>query len=313
MKKTTFDESSKTTKNLDLNLLTTFEAVLTHQSGSKAADAMGVTPSAVSQALGRLRVYYNDPLFIRHGKKLTPTSVAIGIHEGIAEAYENLMAKLQIVSFSSVPTRLVVNTSPFISVLALGIMRNILDEFAPECELVHTINKNSMSEVEDTLLFREADIVIDTSPHFSLSRVSQRIFTDTLVVICRKNHPRLVDGFLSSEQSAQEKHISIDVENASILAEKFNVDAYLKREKKFIFSSPSLLSIISMVEATDLLAIVPQRFYDKFKDSFNVKPLSIDFTITPISFYIVFNKSSLNNAFFYALIEKLTSHFQKNF
>ncbi|WP_435955425.1 LysR family transcriptional regulator [Dryocola sp. BD626] len=311
MKENALVDRFKTIKSFDLNLLTTFEAVFIHRSGAKAADVLGITPSAVSQALGRLRDYYNDPLFIRDGKNLAPTSVAMGIHESIYEAYDNLMAKLQNVYFSSVPTRLIVNASPYTSMFTINVMRNILDGIAPDCEIVHVSNNNSITEVEEALLFRKTDIVFDAHPHLSHSRVSQEIYTEQPVVICRKDHPRL-DTFLSPKQSAQEKHVFLDTESTNVLIEKLNVDAYLQREKQYHFSSPSLLTIVAMVEASDSLAIVPQRFYEKFKDSFNIKTLSLDYTIAPLPVYMIYNKTALNNQFFSTLVKQMASYFHES-
>lgn len=309
-KENTLTGRFKTIRNFDLNLLTTFEAVYIHRSGTNAADVLGITPSAVSQALGRLRDYYHDPLFVREGKKLAPTTIATGIHEGLAEAYDNLIAKLQNVSFSSVPTRLIVNCSPYISMFTINAMSRILDEIAPECTIVHSTNNNSISDVEEALIFRKADIVFDAHPHLSHSRVSQQLFAETPVVICRKSHPRL-SGSLTREQSNAERHIFLDSESANILVERLNIDILLRGERHCCFSSPSLLTIVSMVESTDMLAIVPRRFYEKLKNAFDVQSLAIDFNIAPLPVYMVYNKAALNNHFFAALVRKIADHFQQ--
>ena len=57
-------------KGFDLNLLTMFESVYIHGSITKAAGILGLTPSAVSQAIGRLRDHFSDPLFVRQEKTL---------------------------------------------------------------------------------------------------------------------------------------------------------------------------------------------------------------------------------------------------
>ena len=59
--------------DLDLNLLKVFEALHDEGSASRAALRLGVTQSAVSAALRRLRGVYDDPLFARTGRGLTPT------------------------------------------------------------------------------------------------------------------------------------------------------------------------------------------------------------------------------------------------
>ncbi len=48
-------------KTLDLNLLKVFEALHDESSASRAAVRLGVTQSAISAALRRLREVYGDP------------------------------------------------------------------------------------------------------------------------------------------------------------------------------------------------------------------------------------------------------------
>jgi LysR family transcriptional activator of mexEF-oprN operon len=71
---------------LDLNLLKVFEALHEERSASRAALRLGLTQSAVSAALARLRQVYGDPLFRRTGRGLAPTLLAEQLHPVLAEA-----------------------------------------------------------------------------------------------------------------------------------------------------------------------------------------------------------------------------------
>src|SRR6266511_1893715 len=62
--------------NLDFNLLVTLDAVLTERSTRRAAARLGVTQSAVSHALRRLREALGDPLVIRTPQGMMPTARA---------------------------------------------------------------------------------------------------------------------------------------------------------------------------------------------------------------------------------------------
>jgi DNA-binding transcriptional LysR family regulator len=63
--------------NVDLNLLRTFLAVFDHGSVTAAADELRLAQPTVSHALGRLRKLVGDPLFVRTGSRLVPTSRAV--------------------------------------------------------------------------------------------------------------------------------------------------------------------------------------------------------------------------------------------
>ncbi len=71
---------------MDLNLLKVFEALHDEVSASRAALRLGVTQSAVSAALRRLREAYGDPLFVRTGRGLAPTLRANQLKPLISEA-----------------------------------------------------------------------------------------------------------------------------------------------------------------------------------------------------------------------------------
>src|SRR5215831_974140 len=69
----------------DLNLLVVFEAVLGERHVGRAAERLGLTASAVSHALGRLRQLLHDPLFVRTPKGVVPTTRATELADPIAD------------------------------------------------------------------------------------------------------------------------------------------------------------------------------------------------------------------------------------
>lgn len=71
---------------VDLNLLRVFVAIDETRSLTAAAARLFVTQPAVSQALGRLRRDLDDPLFVRVGRAMQPTPLAVSIAPGFREA-----------------------------------------------------------------------------------------------------------------------------------------------------------------------------------------------------------------------------------
>lgn len=63
-------------RQLDLNLLVTFDALLRHCNVSRAAEQLDVSQSAVSHALAKLRLLFRDPLFINTRNVMIPTPKA---------------------------------------------------------------------------------------------------------------------------------------------------------------------------------------------------------------------------------------------
>lgn len=80
------DMSQMNIADVDLNLLKVFEALHEESSASRAALRLGVTQSAVSAALRRLREVYGDQLFVRTGRGLAPTLQANQLKPVISDA-----------------------------------------------------------------------------------------------------------------------------------------------------------------------------------------------------------------------------------
>jgi DNA-binding transcriptional LysR family regulator len=73
--------------DIDLNLLRVFDTLMELRSVTRAADRLGLTQSAISHSLRRLRRTLDDPLFVRGAQGLDPTpraeAMAANIHEGL--------------------------------------------------------------------------------------------------------------------------------------------------------------------------------------------------------------------------------------
>src|SRR5690242_15314278 len=71
---------------IDYRLLSAFDAVMTDLNISRAAKRLGVTQSAVSQAIAKMRDLVDDDLFERTGHGVRPTPRAMELAEPVAQA-----------------------------------------------------------------------------------------------------------------------------------------------------------------------------------------------------------------------------------
>ncbi|MEX0308091.1 MAG: LysR family transcriptional regulator [Ruegeria sp.] len=77
---------------LDGKVLRVFLTILEESSVSKAADRLGVTQSAISHTLSKLRQVLGDPLFVRSGQGLSPTERALSLKEPVQRVLDNMRA-----------------------------------------------------------------------------------------------------------------------------------------------------------------------------------------------------------------------------
>src|SRR5262247_2365954 len=79
---------------LPLNALRVFEAVATHLSFAEAAEALHVTPAAVSMQIRTLEDYLQVPLFRRSGRKVELTAEGEHLLPGVRRGLDELEAAL---------------------------------------------------------------------------------------------------------------------------------------------------------------------------------------------------------------------------
>ncbi|WP_082556020.1 LysR family transcriptional regulator [Aeromicrobium sp. Root472D3] len=77
-------------RRLDLNLLYSFDALLRERNVSRAAEAIGVSQSVMSAALGRLRRHYGDELLVRHRGQYDLTPLARQLRPALVDAVQGL-------------------------------------------------------------------------------------------------------------------------------------------------------------------------------------------------------------------------------
>lgn len=70
---------------LDLNLLVALDALLTERSVTRAAERLNLSPSATSDALARLRDYFEDELLVQVGRRMEPTPRAEGLQAAVRD------------------------------------------------------------------------------------------------------------------------------------------------------------------------------------------------------------------------------------
>lgn len=76
---------------LDLNLLVALDALLTELNISRAAEKTHLSQSAMSNALGRLREYFDDELLVQVGRRMEPTPRA----EMLKDAVHDVLRRIE--------------------------------------------------------------------------------------------------------------------------------------------------------------------------------------------------------------------------
>ncbi|NLS56150.1 LysR family transcriptional regulator [Hafnia alvei] len=304
--KNTHRNLSPKSKGIDFNLLVIFEAVFLHKSVTKTALILNVTPSAISQSLSKLRLYFSDPLFVREGNTLFATTVAENIYDRLKDGLSHVRQSLDYISDVSLQSSFIIHASPYLGVRLLPEICAEIENRDLNINISNNYNDTKENNIENILLQKKADIIFDVKPFYSFSTVSEILLIEDVIAVCAKNHPRL-DSKLTKEDILAEKSIFSSIAHNGGLKVQSDIDDYFPN-RKFIFSSNSIITNIAIAEKTSAISFIPKSFFDKFSDSFNIKMLELDITLEPVKIYMSYNKISLKNRNFNSLINIIKEH-----
>src|SRR5437764_13596203 len=147
---------------LDLNLLVVLDALFTERSVTRAARRVGLTQPALSNALARLRIQLDDPLFVRSGRGIIPTARALEMQPVIADALKRIEGALQEGKFDPRTSRRVfrVIASDYIEAVLLPSILARLEAEAPYVDLEIRPPPTTTSAPRDMLERGEVDIAL---------------------------------------------------------------------------------------------------------------------------------------------------------
>lgn len=255
-------------KKFDLNLLVIFECIYQHLSISKAAETLFITPSAVSQSLQRLRNQLNDPLFVRSGKGITPTTVGVNLHHHLEKNLNQLEQTIYLTNRSELKKRLVVYAPQlFITPKTTNLLHMLLNDSNLYVE--HHDLLASGESVESLLSYRKADLVFSTLPLSSRATVCKRIQEMDISLVCNENHPRLAS--LTTTKAILQERFTYYLSNDQGTKSFQNQAAGILADRKIAFSSDSYTAILNVIQQTDLIGFVPTCILEYISFQNNLK------------------------------------------
>ena len=245
----------RTLRNIDLNLLTIFEAVYVHKGIVNAAKILNLTPSAISQSIQKLRTIFPDPLFIRKGQGVTPTAYATHLHEYISQGLESILGALDLTGSYDKQRTITIGTTPTVGALVLPQIYQAVRAHAPQL-LLRNI---SVNDAETQLAQFQTDLIVDSNSMNARALSHNVLFADKLLLICRKNHPALSQAAtVENLQQYEQTLLMLEGQNLNGLRQRIN-DIF--PERLVNFSSYNLFTIAALIGSSDLIGIIPERLF----------------------------------------------------
>lgn len=275
-------------REFDLNLLVLFDALMGTGQLTAAARHLGMTQSAASQALGRLREALDDPLFIRVRGGMQPTPAARLLAPevkralrtlrdafGASRAFDPGNAEREFrIAFGDVGE---LSLLPRIATVLAGAGKGLRASSLP----------GGAADARALVRQGEADLCLDYRSPREVDLRHAPLGSDPLVVIARRDHPR-VRRRLSLKRFMAERHVLVHVD----AGRRARVQARLPLEargRNVLAAVAHYASVPALVLASDALAIVPRSLSQAPPHGPLLTSLPVPFALDPLSLFAIWH------------------------
>ena len=285
--------------SIDLNRLLVLHAVLSERSVTRAAAALHVTPSAVSNALARLRATFDDPLLVRSGRGLVLTPRATALAPQLADAVA-AMARVVDEQSNFDPAR---STRTFTLACSdaeqISEVPRIAAAFARKLPNAR-LRVMSVDQLESRggLAGGEVDAAIAPA-HGPLRDVhSADLYQEEGVLVVRKGHPQ-VRRRMSKELFNTLRHIDILLALGGPgighhIVEEFFASHGLHRD--IAISVPSFAAAAAIAAQTDWVAGMPRRMAAVFLRQMPLSTVALPVPPVPFRIQLVWHERTHTDA-----------------
>jgi DNA-binding transcriptional LysR family regulator len=253
----------------DLNLLEALDALLGELNVTRAAARLGISQSAMSHKLARLRDFFGDPLLVGGRGGMAPTPEAERIGRAIRQAFIDLRTAIKDNSpfDPATSTRRFVMVSPDYAAFSfLPRSRAMVAEEGPSTSLVV---REPWPGMIDALRDGTLDLIAGVALEPAAGLIRTKLFEDVLVCVVRRDHPR-VGKTLDLETFAALPHLVVTRDPDEIGALDTALAARgLRRHiamrvpyhlaAPFIIARSDLIGITTLALARDAASLLPLK------------------------------------------------------
>lgn len=242
--------------SVDMNLLVVLRALLRERHVTRAASQVGLSQSATSHALSRLRELYGDELLVRQGRTLvlTPRAQALlpQLERGLTELASTISGEP---AWDPATARKVftLGMADYAQALLLGPLLKELEKQAPGVDLAVIISMDLNELLEKGTIDAAVNIGGRTPPAFK----TRRLFSERYLCMVRKRHPE-VGQKLSLARYLQLRHLVVAPNGAPGSV----VDTQLAQrgcERRVAVRVPNFLTVPLIVAGSDFINTGPER------------------------------------------------------
>ncbi|MGC0793713.1 LysR substrate-binding domain-containing protein (plasmid) [Pantoea agglomerans pv. betae] len=241
----------------DLNLLPVLLVMMEERNVTRAAERLGITQPALSNALNRLRETLNDPLFIRERYGMRPTPKAEQLAQVVGAALSSIdKVILGQQDFDPLNATRLFTLAPnsYVEFIMMPAIVARLRSCAPGIRLRLTPFGNDVTETG--VISGNTDMVLGRIVEPPDNLVVQHLMNEGLACVIRADHP-LVGEKLSAEQYEQLKHVNV-LPPGRMRAGLYQALEQRGLRRQVAVSVTHFLAVPEMIAVTDYCATLPR-------------------------------------------------------
>ncbi len=276
---------------IDTNLAVLLDALLLHQSVSKAADHVALSQSALSHALGRLRLHFKDELLTRAGREMviTPRGAelqpivrsAVQAMEQVFTPQAKFSPELLTRSFSLILTDL----------LELTLLPEIDKQLSQEAPAVNFQSLPAAMNAITEMRQGRADAVVtvrsDLPSDFNRSVMMQGEYA----IVMRPDHP-LAKGRFTTRKYIAAEHLLVAPFGSQGCSKVDDYLAGLGLERRVARKVSSFWGAVQLVSRTDYIASLPSAAVRVMNAYTNLKVVKPPFPLGGFDYDLVWHQRS---------------------
>jgi len=243
---------------VDLNLLTAMDVLLDERSVTQAARRLGLSPSAMSRTLSRLRAATGDQLLVLAGRTLVPTPYAEQLSERVHELARSAKAVLQpangTLNLATLERTFTIRANDGFVELVGASLTEAIARTAPRVRIqfVPKVDKDARP-LREGMIDLEVGVLGTSAPELR----TRLLFRDRFVGICRTGHPLLTRATAKRYAGYQHVVVSRKRQFSGPVDEALDKLGLRRTIAMVVLTYASAMRI---VRRSDLLGLVPYSY-----------------------------------------------------
>jgi LysR family transcriptional regulator, nod-box dependent transcriptional activator len=282
-------------RNVDLNLLVTLDALLRERNVTRAGQRLALSQPAMSDRLSRLRDLFKDELLVRIGHRLELTPVAEQLEQPLRECIQSIQAVIDQKRTFDPKQEERAFTITATDIVSMLVMPPLLQRLAAQSPGISVRFTTTMPDSIDLLATDVIDFFI-MAAQFPSNLPREHLFSDRWICAASAGNDRVNERVTREQYESLPHLVTFMRPQPDIYSFADDFVYRMNVPRRIIGATANFLLAPFMLQGTDALLLLQERFARRIEHAAQIKLLEPPFEIPPVEFDLVWNPKHQNDA-----------------